>query len=267
VTSTKWQSIKLVAKNVLRKPATFAIVVGSTALSLMVGDPWPLAAGGAVEAGIFLYYLNNENNLRQALREEHQRIRDKETEALEDVLNSLDPESRYRIRNIMQLQREITQEAEDPEVARYAEGTLQTSVAQVNSLADQAIRLAQKKRELQRYLDKNEEKSIARYIEDLQQKLESATDPVTQSQYQQALAAKTHELEDSRAINQAAKRLEGQLETIECSFSGLKARIVRLKSAEITQLTTAWEQMGQELQTLSTDMDTLEKSVNEALAI
>jgi len=223
--------------------------------------------GGAAEIGLLLYNLNNPRFIRHAVIEQRRRELSQHVEELSAQIDELDAESRIRMRGILQLYKELQADADDPDVQDYAEGTLRAGAAKAWALTDRALRLAKKKKELQRYLDRVEEERLEEYVQALQQRAAAAADQTERIQYEQALRLKTRELEDYRSIAASARRIDGQLENIECAFSSLKARIVRLKAADVTQWGAAGEQLRSELDSLSSAVETLEQSVNEALSI
>lgn len=212
-------------------------------------------------------WRRNPRASRQRSREQLKRDLNRRIDWLEEELQHLDVESRLRMRTILQLYKDLYGDVDDPDLQDYTISTFRTSVAQIGSLTERALRLARKKRDLQRYLDRNDETQLLNYLQDLQARTESTTDPVIQSQYEQAMSLKKRELEDYRAIATTVRRIDGQLENVECAFAGLRARVVRLKAADVTQWDVASEQLKGELESLSSVVEMLEQSVNEALSI
>ena len=244
------------------------IVTGVCVLWAMGSGSWfPMLIWLIAEALFVSFKLQNEGFVDQTVRRQARLEREQESERLEERLHGLDIETRLRMRNICQLERDIADEILAGEHDELARSTLESSMQEIERLTDRAMKLAAKKRSLQRYLDSADEKSLVRQAEELRAKLESAEDEITREQYQQACAAKTREVEDYAAISRSALRIDGQLEHIECAFAGLKARTVRLKAAEATEWGEAGAQLESELQQLNVGVDALEGFVNEVLSV
>ena len=92
------------------------------------------------------------------------------------------------------------------------------------------------------------------------------TDPERKPEIEASLEAKKREIDDYRAIEQSSQRILEQLDAVECPFAGLRARLVRIKSTDITEWVAANEDLKTELGGLNTAVDTLELSINEALS-
>lgn len=212
-------------------------------------------------------WVRNPLLIRQNAREQLRRDLSRRIEWLEDSIQSLDVESRLRMRAVMRLYKDLLSDIEDPDLKDYTLSTLRASVAQIGSLTERALRLAKKRKDLQQYLDRTDQKVMEDYIKDLNSRIKSVNDPINKNQFEQALVLKKRELDDYQAIATTVSRIDGQLENVECAFSSLRARIVRLKAADITQWDAAGQQLKSDLETLSSVVETLEQSVNEALSI
>src|SRR5262249_18783670 len=96
--------------------------------------------------------------------------------------------------------------------------------------------------------------------------IEATTDPVTKSQYEQALKAREAELQTYQAISQATGRIDSQLENVEATFASWKAKVIRIKTADVASAASVSQGLYQELGALSSEIDLLDNSVKEALS-
>ena len=249
-----------------RAPSWIALIV--CVIWAIGAERWfPMAIWLIVEALFVSLYAQNSAFVEEGMRREARRTRERQAEDLEEQLHGLDIETRLRIREICQLEREIAEDVLSASPHDLARATLEPTLQQIEGLTDRAVKLAVKKRGLQRFLDAVDEKTLRRHAEELQAKVGSAEDEVAREQYQRAHSAKLQELEDYAAISRSTMRIDGQLESIECAFTGLKARIVRLKAAESTEWDEAGAQLESELQQLNVGVDALEGFVNEVLSV
>lgn len=264
---SKWRTMFIVAKWGLSKSISLWIAILSLIVALGLRSYIPLAVGLAAELGVLAYFIQSPRYIQEAMRRYRWEERDNLVQLLEQDVDHLDVESRARMRSILQLYKELYNDTDEPDVEQFTASTLRTSLSQVGALTEKAFRLARKKRDLQRYLDQVDEGAIADQVEQIRARLELSVDSQERSRYEQALRLKSRELEDYKAIAAGARRIDGELENVECAFESLRARIVRLKAADATQWSAAGEQLRTELDSLSSSVETLEQSVNEALSI
>ncbi len=184
---------------------------------------------------------------------------------LETSLENMDFETRQRIRYIIQLEREVISECTAKDVAEYASSDLRSLAGQLSPLLTRAILLAQKRKQLQRYLDNVDDHALQNLSRSLEERIAKAADPVAHSQLEQALKARQQEMETYQSIAQAAGRIDGQLENIEATMASWKAKIIRIKTAELASSTSVGQDLHQELSSLSSEVDMLDRSVREAL--
>jgi hypothetical protein len=186
---------------------------------------------------------------------------------IEELLERMDFESRQRMRYILQLQKEMAQESRGPDIEEYARKDLDRISDRLAPLVQQALRLAERRQKLTRYLHNVDERALKNYVNAVRQKIESTTDPVQKAQYEQALRAREAELETYQSITQAVARIDSQLENVEATFASWKAKVIRIKTAEVGMASAASESLYNELDTLSTEINTLDTSVTEALSV
>ncbi|MCE5324311.1 hypothetical protein LLG46_13505 [bacterium] len=260
-------NLSLVIKRALKMPLSVILLSVGALFALMMHNLPGLFIFGLSITGVFFFVLSklqDSDFIRAAIREDTNRRHAHEAESRVFRIEELDIESRVRMKTIVRLQNEIADDIASSPIDETAAGLADTLV-QTEDIVDRALSLAQQKRELQRFLNKTDPTSIESRITDLQHRLESETDHARHSEIEIALGAKRRELDDYRAIEQAGVRIMGQLESIECSFAGLRARLVRIKSTDIKEWVSANEDLKVELVGLHTAVDTLEQSINESL--
>ncbi|HSV74995.1 MAG TPA: hypothetical protein VLH79_14640 [Chthonomonadales bacterium] len=257
-----------VAGNVLRSPLSLAIWAAGGAAAFVLGDVWPVGVGAAaaLQAALLYRRLNDEEFLRGLFAARERDAYGLSDEQVEASLERMDFETRQRVRYILQLQREIVREARAEDVASYARHELERIAGELAPLMHRAIRIAGRKQQLTRYLHNHNEKALANYCSSLRQRIEATEDPVTRSQYEQALKARESEVQTYAAIAQAAARIDGQLESVEATFASWKARVIRIKTVDVASAASVSEGLTQELASLNQDIDLLEGSVTEALS-
>jgi hypothetical protein len=226
----------------------------------------PFGLAGIGQLGLLFLRLRDENYLRRLFL---QRLEQEEAETdqqIESVMETLDFESRQRIRYIMQLQKEIVREARADDVQSYVRTDLDRISSQLAPLVLRAVQMAAKKQQLLRYLFNVDERALRNYCNNLKQRIQATQDEVTRAQYEQALKMRQMELEAYSAIAQATSRIDSQIENIEATFASWKAKMIRIKSADISSASTVSQGLFQELELLTSDIDMLDSSVTEALA-
>ncbi|MCL5284075.1 MAG: hypothetical protein M1330_05155 [Armatimonadetes bacterium] len=225
----------------------------------------PFIGVAVLESLIVIYCLRLEGFLGGSIhpsKSDQTKLTDAQVEA---SLENMDFETRQRIRYIIQLEREVISECTAKDVADYASSDLTTLAGQLSPLLTRAIQLAQKRKQLQRYLDNVDDHALLSYCHSLEDRIAKATDPVARSQLDQALKARQQEMETYQSIAQAVGRIDGQLENIEATMASWKAKIIRIKTAELASSTSVGQDLHQELSNLSSEVDMLDRSVREAL--
>ena len=250
-------------------PLSLGLLGGGILWALLLHNSWlgGLGLGAAVAAVVayILIKLQDESFIREALREAREQERRSNALKREFRIEELGVESRVKMKSIVKLQNEIAEDVVNSPIDEVAVGLADT-VAQTEHLTERGLAMAQKRRDLQRYLNKTDEKAIESRIESLQSRLEQESDADRRSEISVALAAKQHELDDYRAIEQSSQRILGQLDNIEYSFASLRAKLVRIKSTDVSEWVAANEELKTELGGLNTAVDTLEQTINEALS-
>jgi hypothetical protein len=262
-----WEKFRYVARRVLLSPASIALwVIALIVAWLMRGSAIPL--GIALLAQIALLYsrLHDEAFLRRLFSERYQREEALTEQQIEALLERMDFETRQRIRYILQLQKEIAREARADDVEGFVQKDLERISAQLLPLVQRAVQVATRKQQLTRYLNHVDERALKSLCANLQQKIQATADPVTKSQYEQALRRREAELQTYQAISQASRRIDSQLENVEATFASWKAKMIRIKTVDVASATAVSQGFYQELESLNSEIDLLDTSVSEALA-
>ncbi len=265
---SKWRNLVVVAKRALVAPFSLGLLAYGILWALLLHDRvlGILGLGGALAAvaTYILIKLQDESYIREALRDARERERRTQAFKRGFRVEELEVESRIKIKSIVKLQSEIADDVVNSPIDEVAVGLADT-VTQTDHLVERAFSMAQKRRELQQYLNRTDDAAIESRIQSLNEKLAEHTDPQERAEIGLPLAAKQQELADYREIEQSAGRILRQLDGVECSFASLRARLVRIKSTDVSEWVAANEELKTELDGLSSSVDILEQSINEAL--
>lgn len=262
--------IGAVVAGVLKTPVSWALWGGALLVGTLVPDSYiPLVAGGALGAQglIAAAALRDPEFLRRTLRTHRvDRARRLLQRAREDTA-ALDTPTRERIEAILGAYESVCREAGAKETPRYARAPLAATVAQMGPLAERAARLAVRRAELARCLETVNPSELRGQAASLRVRRERAADPVLASQLEQALRSKEEETASYEAMTLTRNRIDGQLEAVECAFAALKARVLRFKSEDRTEWQAVGDHLHAEVATLTAQMDALDGSVREVLAL
>jgi hypothetical protein len=265
VVESREQLLGRVVRRALVTPVSLALLTGSVVCAF-VPEAWIVTGLGlAVELGVLQLFVRDANFVR-AVREEEQRAEwDRQAERMGRVRRAVDWETAEMLGRIQSLQERLLRE--DGGETALLSSHFGPSMSQVTGLVDRCLHLAEKRHQLRRYLEMRRPPELQRQASQLEAKLEAAVDPVARQLYAQALEQKRGELENYCAIQQAIQRIDGQLDSIECSFGNLLGKLIRLKSADEAHLAVAQNQVSRELTELGANLAALESSVNEMLAL
>ncbi len=189
---------------------------------------------------------------------------------LQDDVARLDDVTRARIGRICALDAAVRQHASAPDVPGFARRALAEAIREMEPLARKAADLACRRGDLAVLLENVNPGALRRELSTLRVRREQAalTDLVLQAQLDHALRFKNEESAAYQAIEQTLRRVDGQLESVECAFAAFKARVLRLKAGDEGAWSgTLGESLETDVETLSRQMDALDGSVNEVLAV
>ncbi len=254
-----------VVKDTLLSPFSWAIWAVGGVVSYGFGGFIPLIFSAVAQAGLVYNNLQNEEYLRKLFTNRQEREESFSEQQIESLLEQMDFEARQRVRYILQLQKEIGREARADDVESYARKDLEKVAASLAPLVQRAVRLALRKQQLSKYLVNVDERALKNYSANLEQRIAKTEDAVARAQYEQALRARETELQTYKAIAQASARIDSQLENVEATFASWKAKVIRIKTADVASAASASEGLYNELEALSSNIDILDKSVTQAL--
>ncbi|MEP6754825.1 MAG: hypothetical protein ABJA67_04945 [Chthonomonadales bacterium] len=260
------QRFGVVVKDVLRKPLTLAIWIGGGVSAFYFQSPIPIVFAGVAQVGYIFSCLNNETYLRKLFRAKQEKEDHLDEHEIEAMLERMDFETRQRLRYILQLYKEMNKEARADDVEAYAEQELDRIAGKLAPLIKQALRLGERKQKLAKYLQNVDQRALKSYVKSVTTKIEQTADQVQKEQYQKALVARESELQTYQSIEQASERIDSQLENLEATFASWKAKVIRIKTADMTSAASVSAGLYQELDTLSSEIDMLDNSVTEALS-
>lgn len=255
-----------VVKRVLTSPFSLAIWAVGGVVSYGLHTLLPLGAAAIAQAALVFHYLRDEEYLRNVFIQRQVREENLSEQQIETLLETMDFETRQRVRYILQLQKELAREARSKDVESYTQKDLERIASQLAPLVQQAVRIATKRQQLSKYLLNVDERALKNYCTNLRQRIEATTDSVAKAQYERALEAREAELQTYQAISQALARIDSQLENVEATFASWKAKVIRIKTADVASAATVREGLYQELDHLSSEINLLDTSVSEALA-
>lgn len=265
-----------VARRVFTSPISFGIWgVGAVAAYVLNTGPMagngmafllPFGAVAVAQCALLFSRLHNEEYLKRLFRAQKERDESLTDQQVEAILETMDFETRQRIRYVLQLEREITRDARADDVPSYAQHDLERIADALPALLQRAVKVATRKQHIARYMLHEDERTLQNYCTNLRKRIEAATDPVTRAQYEQALRAREAALATYLSIMQATARIDSQLENVEATLASWKAKVIRIKTADITSASSVSEGLYAEIEGLTNEIDTLDMSVTEALA-
>jgi hypothetical protein len=260
--------VRAVVAQMFRTPFPWAVGAGAWLFGVAFDQFLPaVGAALAIQGGTILVALRDPDFLRVALRAQSENDARHLLQRLREDAPQNGAAVRDRLDAIFGAYLAISHECASGDVPRYARGPLAATLAQMEGLAEQAAELAGRRGELSVFIEGINRSDLYGQHAALKARHERAEDPVLKAQLAQSLHFKKEEVDAYDLIHLAIARVDGQLESIECAFAALKARIFRFKSDEKTEWSVAGEQLREEISTVSVQIDTLNDSLREALAL
>lgn len=177
-------------------------------------------------------------------------------------LESLELTTRSRLRPIIRLREEIF-EMLDSNQDNFIISAMDLDVrGEVNSVLAHSIETAKQKRQTQKLMNTLYASQFA--IDDLKEKLNSATDDEVKQSTQTALNSRLSEKKNYDELETAAKRMDANLDQAESILAELRSKIVMAKasSAESTE-----DSQKQQLEEMTTRLRTLTKTMEESAEV
>lgn len=255
-----------VLRRVVRQPYTISVAVLGGFGALIAHNALFLAGAVLLIAVYAAAKTRDESFIRSAIREAEDARARSDLKARVFRIEELDVESRVRMKTIVKLQSEIHSDVINSPVDEVAVG-LSDTVEDTESIIDRGLAMSRKRSDLLKYLAKTDRGGIQSRIRSLQTRVDQETDETRKKELQTQISLKQQELEDYNAIESAANRVLEQLDSIEIAFSGLRARLVRIKSSDAADWVEANTELRTALSGLHTAVDSVEQSIEEALSV
>jgi len=253
--------LKHVVTRALTSPPS--LFMGATGVLLALSPvAWP--AGVAVltfQVGWVWLRIRDPRHARASLEEGVRRRWMAQINRLEELASVLDRDTAGVLSAIV--------ESEERLLALYGEQApfLIHGQTQLTSLLEHSLSLAEKRHQVQTYLAAHRAQDIQRQVYQLQLRAEQSADDVTRRLYEQAIEQKREELENYACLEEASRRIDGQLAAVQCTFDNMVGRLVRLRSADSVLADPASDPVFAELQELTNGVAALEGSINEILLL
>ncbi|MCE5198682.1 MAG: hypothetical protein ABFD54_02285 [Armatimonadota bacterium] len=262
----RWRNFGLVLKKALRMPFPVIVLMAGVLFTLISHNFTGLAIFVVAVVVYVLLKLRDEQFIRDTIHEASSARHADDVMTRTFQVEQLDEESRIRMKAIIRLHDEIAHDVQTSQVDAIATG-LAGTIDQTQELVGRALELSQSRRDLLRYLRATDEQSIETRIGDAESRLQDEPDESLRAQIQTGIKARQRELDDYRAIEQAAGRILDQLDAVQSSFAGLRARLVRVKSTDIADWVAANNELQVQIGSLNIAVDAVEQSVSEVLNI
>ena len=188
---------------------------------------------------------------------------------IRDDCARVDAPTRARIDAILMsyedFRREIIHSSDD-EIPAYAHAPLLETARRMDALGMRAADLALRRSEIARALEGVNLSEIRHRQARLRMRADSTEareDALIAGQIGESLAFTESEIQAYEAMQRALRRMDGQLETLECAFAAMKARLLRLKTDKHARWESEGETLREEAAAVSRQMDALDDAVSE----
>jgi uncharacterized protein YbaP (TraB family) len=176
------------------------------------------------------------------------------------------PEVRARIRQVFRYRDQLIEQLNSPHIENGLNSFMHGLESQVNDLTDRSVRLAERQNLIQTYLNQTEKHEIEHIITSLEKQISHSVNEEVEP-LQSALELRKRELQHIDDMQQATKQIDTQWMQIEAVLSELKARIVRLQTAEEQERAMAQQTVNEDIRGLTHQLEALENTVREILTI
>ena len=140
---------------------------------------------------------------------------------------------------------------------------LESSVEQIGGVVSKATDLVDRLDQIDEYLETTSEKSLRRERAETEAKLAAAGNAGVALQYEEVLKALRDRLANHERLSDLAAKIRAQLITIRISLDNTLARIVQIKSADISNASLERDGFTRDLENLRIEMDVLLDSLDE----
>ena len=170
--------------------------------------------------------------------------------------NTFGPISRIReLRNRIFEEIDVANESVKP--------LLEPSVEHIDGVFSKAADLIRRLQDIESYLQTTNSGSLRIEKSEIQSKVATASNVRVILQYEEALKAVEERIANHEQLETLAAQIHAQLTTIRVSLDNTLAKIVRIKTTEISNARFESDDVSEELRNLRIDMDALLGSLNE----
>lgn len=257
--------LKRVAIRAATAPQSLFLI--ATGLLLVVSPvAWPAGLGALALEGWWLWSRIRDPSLARSVSDEMLRRHWQELIArLQALSASMDRETAATLQAIVESQERLIVLPGAGDAS--GESTVPHTRAELTSLLQHCLALAEKRSHIQLYLAAVPSQELQKQALSLQERVDRTGDPVTQGLYEQALEQKRQELENYARLQATIERIDGQLAAVRCTFDNLLGKVVRMHSAEAAATQPGLDPVYSELTRLTLGVAALEESINETLGV
>ncbi|MBM3236193.1 hypothetical protein FJZ31_07820 [Candidatus Poribacteria bacterium] len=246
--------IEFLKKNFARAllhPLSLAVFGMGVFTAILTGQWWIILVGlagyGIVTWNYFTAFC------KEKTPEEHQ---------LESFDASKLPE-RYipQFQQIIELQRKALSQISSSD--NLVKPLLLMSVDKIKSLSQKTYEVTLRLGEVDGYLDAIDYAALLRQRDSVKQKIERADDNETKEEYSQAYKALEAQIENFNRLNRIRERLQAQLLNIRLSIENFFAKIITIKTTEVSGRAERTSKVTEELNELDILLDSASKTIEE----
>ena len=140
---------------------------------------------------------------------------------------------------------------------------LEDSIETVDNVFAKADRLSQRLQEIDAYLKTTNMQTLQTEKIEITGKREEAPNAAIAAQYEEALQTLEERIENHRRLEELREQINAQLVTIRVSLGNMQAKIIRIKTTEISNAFLESDNVSETLQSLQIETDVLLDSLDE----
>ncbi len=140
---------------------------------------------------------------------------------------------------------------------------LESSIEHIDSVFAKAANLISRLQQIDDYLQTTDMQKLHDERVEITRKLAEAPNATVYSQYEEALKVLEDRIENHEQIEDLAAQTNAQLTTIRVSLDNTHAKIIRIKTAKISNARLESDDVSKELRNLQIEMDALLNSLDE----
>ena len=140
---------------------------------------------------------------------------------------------------------------------------LESSIEHIGGVVSKAAGLISRLQQIEEYLQTSNVQNLHQERDEIEGKLSTANNAGVALQYEEALKILKERLTNHEHLTNLAAKIRAQLTTIRISLDNALAKIIRIKTADISNASFESGDVSRELQNLRLEMDALLDSLNE----